>query len=72
MPMIPQVCHHLCCSQVEKSCVCLPFATADLTLLHLPLYALQTLSQLSNSSAVQSPAKESGDQLHSRGRAVFH
>ena len=24
MPMIAQVCHHPCCSQVEKSCGCLP------------------------------------------------
>jgi hypothetical protein len=24
MPMIAQMCHHPCCSQVEKSCGCLP------------------------------------------------
>jgi len=24
MPMIAQVCHHPCCSQVEESCGCLP------------------------------------------------
>jgi hypothetical protein len=42
MPMIAWVCHHLCCSQVEKSCWCLPFATADFHLLHLPLYCVLT------------------------------
>ena len=31
MPMIAQVCHHPCCSQVEKKLWVSPFATAEHT-----------------------------------------
>jgi hypothetical protein len=39
--MIEHVCHHPCCSQVEKSCGCLA-SPQRISLLHLPLYCVLT------------------------------